>query len=197
MTEVSDSGWCYNPSGVFPMIFLRILRAALLDQRLYEELRGDPIALVQGLIIVLAASGAAIGAVLLVVANDSTINLTTSQAIGRGLLIMPGVWLMFAASAFAFGTVFKDASMTPVPARDLLVSIMYSSAPGLLLILLAVPALLPLIAVLVPLWQLVALVVALKVTLKTTFMRGVVSVAPGLLLAIIIGITQSGGGSGS
>ena len=179
------------------MLFARMLRAAMLDQKLYAELRSDPVAGTQAVVVVLLGTGAAVVAV--IIASQFTIDsdISTAEAVGRGLIIMPGVWLVPAASGFFLGRIFHERQDGPPPTSEMLTVLGFSAAPAVLLLFLIIPIVGQVMGVLVPLWLLVSMAAAVKSALRVAFIRGLMTIAPGFVLTILIGISQApsdGGG---
>lgn len=165
------------------MLFARMLRAALLDRTLYAELRNDPVALAQGIIVmVLASVAAAIGGGFReVLVNNGEFG----QGLIYGLVVMPGFWLVQAASAFMLGSV-ADPGPRRGTRRELLAAILFSSAPGVLLVLILLPAAAQLVWALVFIYMVISLVTAVRVVMDVPWYRAAIAVAPGFLLSFFL-----------
>lgn len=181
------------------MLFHRMLRAIMLDQKLYDELRGDPIALAQAITVVLLASvAAALGAGLDgIVGGDRTF----ASGIGRGLTLMPGLWFIQAGAAYFVGSFTADtgkAGERALQSRHLVVSIGYSASPGVFLFFLFLPGAGPVVGALVfVVWMLVATLVAVKSVLGVSFWRAFTVVGPGFLLRFVLVAALAGSSSAS
>ncbi len=132
----------------------RVIGAAKLDVRIYEEVEADKGALGQAMsVVVLQSIAAGIG------------------AIGReglpGLIggIIGGLigWFLWAFVIYLIGTKVLPEPQTRSDMGELLRTIGFASAPGLLLVLGAIPGILgALISLGIGIWMLVAMVVAVR-----------------------------------
>ena len=131
----------------------RVIGAAKLDVRIYEEVEADTGALGQAMsVVVLQSIAAGIG------------------AIGReglpGLIggIIGGLigWFLWAFVIYLIGTKVLPEPQTRSDMGELLRTIGFASAPGLLLVLGAIPILGDLVSLGVSIWMLVAMVVAVR-----------------------------------
>ncbi len=132
----------------------RVIGAAKLDVRIYEEVEADKGALGQAMsVVVLQSIAAGIG------------------ALGReglpGLIggIIGGLigWFLWAFVIYLIGTKVLPEPQTRSDMGELLRTIGFASAPGLLLVLGAIPGILgALISVGIGIWMLVAMVVAVR-----------------------------------
>jgi hypothetical protein len=162
-----------------------MLRAALLDQEAYRDVARDPVGLAQAIVVVLLASVATVVGLAL----DAHLSgeHTVAEGIGRGLVIMPGLWALQAGSAFLFGALASDVGTQQTTARGLAAAIGYSAAPGVLLALAPIPEAGEFIAALVfTLWMLISTIVALRSTAASSYVRAIMAVLPGFLLRVII-----------
>ena len=160
-----------------------MLRAALLDANLYRELRTDPIAGVQAVVVVLLASVAiAIGAALDAALSDREVG----AAIGLAVLVMPGLWIIQATSALMFGRLSYDPGGVKPSVGEVANALGYSASPGLLFVFLFIPGVGPVLATLVVFYMLVTMVVAVKSTLAVSAFRAFLAVAPGFLLRLVV-----------
>jgi hypothetical protein len=136
----------------------RVLGAARLDARIYEEVEADQNALPQAMTVVAAAAVAAgIGAL-------------RSGAMGFvGTIIFAFVgWFIWAGLTWLIGTKVLPEPQTKTDFPEMLRTIGFASAPGLLGIFGIIPFIGWLIAIVVSLWQLAAMVVAVKQALDYT-----------------------------
>jgi hypothetical protein len=160
----------------------------MLDQSVYAQIARDPFGLAQAVVVVLLASAAAVAATVSTIATDTDISI--GEGVARGVVVMPGVWLIQAASAFLLGSLAQDTrgeEGEERSGRKLVAAIGYSAAPGVLLALLAVHSIRDVAGALVPLWLFLSMAVAVKAALNVSFVRGVMSVVPGLLVTFLIG----------
>jgi hypothetical protein len=130
----------------------RVLGAARLDVATYEEVEADTTATPQAMgVVVLAALSAGIGAV-------------TSGGTGVvgslvGALIGWGAW---AAVVWFIGTKLLPEPQTRSDIGELLRTIGFAASPGLLQVLRILPLIGGLIGIVIWLWQLVAMVIAVR-----------------------------------
>ena len=172
------------------MLFTRMWRAARFDGGLYQELRQDPIAVVQALAaLLLTILAVVLGALLDSQLSDRSV----PASVARGLLLMPGLWLLPALSLFFLGGMAQNRRGHQVRDRDLLAGIGFSAAPGTLLGFLFIPGLDGVIALLVPLWMIASMVAAARALIGISVLRGIAFVAPGLLLYLFIGSISASG----
>lgn len=173
-----------------------MLRVAMFDNKVYVEMRGDPIAITQAMFVLLMASFATIGGAGVLGAYSSAY--TVSGAMGQAMLIMPGLWFVQAASAFVFGNISIDAGNDHGNRRDLLTAIAYSSAPGVLFFFVFFMGTAGvLVGFLITLYMLATMIGAVKSVMDVSAFRALAAVGPGYLLRYLIGVLAVGpGGSG-
>lgn len=131
----------------------RVIRAAKLEHALYEEVEKDAKAMPQAMTVVLLASLAAgIGSV--------------SQIGGTGIIIgaLIGLtgWYAWALLTYFIGTKLLPEVKTQANLGELLRTIGFSSAPGLIRILGIIPGTQRLVFSFAAAWMLVAMVIAVK-----------------------------------
>jgi hypothetical protein len=143
----------------------RLLGAAKLDPRIYEEVEHDPQSMGQAAwTVVLASFAAGIGSV---------------SAGGVSGLLLGAVaalvgWLIWAYLTYYIGSKFLATSATEVSLPQMLRTIGFASSPGLIRILGIVPGLTGLVFLFAGLWMLAAMVVAVRQALDyTSTMRSV------------------------
>jgi hypothetical protein len=162
-------------------LFTRMLRAARLDAALYEEVEADRSALWQATsVVVLSSLAAGIG----------------SRGIGGagGLLIMTVAtllgWYIWAYLTYFIGTRWLPGLRTEADWGQLLRTIGFSSAPGVLRVigvLLPGPAWVSVMFLLVATWMLVAMVIAVRQALDyESTARAVVVCAVGWGIDLVI-----------
>lgn len=131
----------------------RIIRAAKLDKDLYEEVEADGEALGQAMGVVVLSSIAA--------------GLSTYGAGGFSGLIMGTFgallsWFIWAYITYFVGTRLLPVEQTHATHGQLLRTIGFSSAPGILRIIGVVPGLSWIIGLITGIWMLVAMVIAVR-----------------------------------
>jgi len=130
----------------------RVLGAARLDVATYEEVEADETATVQALIVVAAAAASSgIGAIA-----------GGGYAFFLGLLGPIIGWLVFAVAVFLIGGMVFPEPATKVDAGEVLRTVGFASAPGLLYFLGLIPFLGTLISLALALWVLAATVIAVR-----------------------------------
>jgi len=163
-----------------------MLRAARFDRAVYEELRADPVAPSQALVVlVLAFLAMVIGAVFFVAIGDGS-----PESLGFALSEPLAFWLFPAMSLFFLGGLTRAKDPALGSDRDLLITIGFAASPGLLWL---IPH--PMAVVIVSGWVMASMVIASKVMLRVSLVRAVVFLLPGLmvdglvmvLLALLLG----------
>lgn len=131
----------------------RIIGAAKLDVRIYEEVEADKGALGQAMsVVVLQSIAAGIGAI----GREGLFGL-----IGGIIGALIG-WFLWAFVIYLIGTKVLPEPQTRSDMGELLRTIGFASAPGLLLVLGVIPILGPLASLGISIWMLVAMVVAVR-----------------------------------
>ena len=158
----------------------RAIGAAKLDASVYEDVEADPAAMSQALTVVVissVASGLGSGA--------------ASGGIGVGLI--GGVigaligWFVWAFTAWLVGTKMLPEAETKADLSQLLRTTGFAAAPGVVGILGFLPAIGGLLLFLVSLWQLAAMVVAVRQALDyTTTGRAVLVCVIGFVIQMVI-----------
>ena len=174
------------------MLFKRMLRVAMFDNKVYGEMRGDPIAMTQAVLVLALVSfatvaGAGLGAYL----YSDTVSLEMKKA----ALIMPGLWFIQAASAYVFGSISMDAGNRKGTRRDLLTAIGYSTAPGVLFFfafLIGTPG--GFVAALLTLYMLATMIAAVKSVMDVSVFQALAAVTPGYLLRFLVVLLADGPG---
>jgi hypothetical protein len=165
----------------------RLVGAATLESRTYEEVEADPQASAQAAAVVLLASIA--GGIGLIGAGVPTLASLIAGVIGSLL-----GWVSWAALTFFIGTRLLPEPQTKADVGELLRTIAFASAPGLLRVLGVVPVVGPSIYAFVSIWMLVAMIVAVRQALDYRSTARAVAVciagwALSLVIAAIIGVT--------
>jgi Yip1-like protein len=163
----------------------RIVGAAMLDVRTYEEVEADRQASAQAAGVVLLASIA--GGIGLLGTG------ATLASLGAGVIGSLLGWLSWAALTFFIGTRLLPEPQTKADVGELLRTIAFASAPGFVRVLGIIPIVGPSIYVLAWIWMLVAMIVAVRQALdyrSTARAVGVCIVgwALSLVIAAIIGV---------
>lgn len=152
----------------------RIWRATLLDAELYEEVEAEAGANGQALlIVVLAALAAGVGSI----ANSGVGGILFSTL---GALVG---WWVWAWVACQIGTRMLPGPETHADHGELLRTIGFSSAPGLLRIFAAIPAISGWVYLIGTLWMFVAMVVGIRQALD--YSRGVSGTARAIAVCAI------------
>jgi hypothetical protein len=137
----------------------RLLRASLLQAAIYEEVEADTTANRQAFCVVVL-SGAALGV-------GGIANSGPEGIFWQALVAVIG-WLVWAYATFFIGTKLLPTSETEADPGQLLRTIGFSGAPGILRIAMVVPVLAFPMFVVGTLWELVAMIVAVRQALDYT-----------------------------
>ena len=141
-----------------PSIQDRMIRAAKLDVHLYEEVEADRSAMTQAMtVVILSALAAGIGN-----ANVGLVGMVSST-----IAALIG-WYVWAFLTYFIGTKFLAEPQTRSDHRELLRTIGFSSAPGLIRVLGIIPGLRTLLFLVAGIWMLVAMVIAVRQALDYT-----------------------------
>ena len=136
----------------------RMIRAAKLDVQLYEEVEADQTALGQAMgVVVLSAVAAGIGS-----ANGGLLGIVIGTI---GALIG---WYIWAFLTYFIGTKFLPEPQTSADYGELLRTIGFSSAPGLIRVFGIIPGLTALVFSVAGIWMLIAMVIAVRQALDYT-----------------------------
>jgi hypothetical protein len=159
----------------------RVIRAARLDVELYEEVEADRGALAQATaVVVLSAVAAGVG------------NLGVSGGFGIvvGTLGALAAWYAWAFVTYLIGTRLLPEPQTRADYGELLRTIGFASAPGLIRVAGVIPPLTGPVFVLAGIWMLVAMVVAVRQALdySSTGRAVAVCVIGWLVQALILAI---------
>jgi len=130
----------------------RVVGAARLDAKVYEEVEADPTAMGQAMAVVAAAALAAgIGSI-------------GSGATGAVAAVVGGIvgWFLWAVVTWLIGTRLLPEPGTSADLGQMLRTIGFSAAPGLLNVLGIIPFIGVLVSFVAAVWQLVAMVVAVR-----------------------------------
>ena len=165
----------------------RVVGAARLDARTYEEIEADPTAMGQAMAVVGAAALAA---------GVGSFGSGTATAVGGVVAGFVG-WFLWAVVTWLIGTKLLPEPDTSADLGQLLRTIGFSAAPGVLNVLGIVPVLGWIAWLVAAVWQLAAMVVAVRQALDyrstgravlVCFIGWVVYVAASIGFAILMGI---------
>jgi hypothetical protein len=159
-------------------IWDRMFRAAKLDAQLYEEVEADTDATVQAMtVVVLAAIAAGIG----------SLGSGSATAIVTGTLVSLVGWLVWAFLTYFIGTRLLPEPQTSADYGELLRTIGFASAPGVIRALGIVPGLGAPLFLIGGIWMLVAMVIAVRQALDyTSTLRAVGVCVIGWLVQVVI-----------
>src|SRR5688572_22000864 len=133
----------------------RLIGAALLDRRTYEEVEADS-----------STTGQAVGVVLMtsVAGGIGLLGLgtQTSQSLAAGIVGSLIGWMAWAALTYLIGTHVLPEPQTRADVGELLRTIAFASAPGLLRVLGVIPFVGLTIYALASIWMLLAMIVAVR-----------------------------------
>jgi len=169
----------------------RVIGAARLDAATYEEVEADPSALGQAMLVVAVASIAA------GIGSSMAAHEAGPSVIGGVLFNLVG-WFVWAFITYLVGTRILPTPETEADVGQLLRTTGFSAAPGVLGILGGIPVLGGIALFVAWLWQLAAMVVAVRQALDYTSTGRAVGVcligfAAYLLVAIVLaGIVMGG-----
>lgn len=164
----------------------RMLGAAVLDRRVYEEVEADG-----------RATGQAAGVVLLAsVAGGIGLfgqGMPSPQALAGGIIGALVAWISWAALTYLIGTQLLPEPQTRADFGQLLRTIAFASAPGLLRVLGVIPFFGLMVYAIASMWMLLAMIVAVRQALDYTSTARAVGVclvgwALSFVVATIIGI---------
>jgi hypothetical protein len=159
----------------------RMIGAAKLDAKIYEEVEADKGALGQAMLVVVLSS---------VAAGIGTIEKTGMGGILLGALIALAGWYIWAFLTYLIGTKFLPETQTRSTHGELLRTIGFSSSPGLVRILAVIPGLMWIVFLVTGIWMLIAMVIAVRQALdyQSTFRAVGVCLIGWVIQAIIVGI---------
>ena len=167
----------------------RIVRAAKLDINLYEEVEADKGAMGQAIgVVVLSSIAAGIGSI---------------GTIGVKGIIIGAITALIAWYVWAYMTYFIGAKILPEPQTkadhgELLRTIGFSSAPGLIRVLAIIPGISGIIFAIASIWMLTAMVVAVRQALdyQSTLRAVGVCIIGWVIQAVILMILFAAFGGG-
>ena len=161
----------------------RILKAAMLDANIYEEVESDTGATLQSLLVVVLSSIAAGIGNIAYFGYSGIIWASVSALIS---------WFVWAFIVYFIGAKFIPEPQTQANLGQLLRTIGFASAPGLIRVGGIITGLSGILAVIAGIWMLIAMVIAVrqaldyKSTLRAIIVCVIGAVAYGLISALII-----------
>lgn len=156
----------------------RVIRAAKLDGNLYEEVEADKSALGQAMAVVVISS---------VAAGVGMIDEAGLGGIFMGAVTALIGWYIWAYLTFLIGTRLLPEPQTSADYGELLRTIGFSSAPGVIRVLGIFPVLEGIVFFVASLWMLVAMVVAVRQALDYSgTLRAVGVCAIGWVIQVVI-----------
>jgi hypothetical protein len=137
----------------------RVIRAAKLDVQLYEEVEADQDATGQAMaVVVLSAVAAGIG----------SLGSGGLLGIAVGTIAALVGWLVWAFLTYFIGTRLLPEPQTEADYGELLRTIGFASAPGLIRVFGIIPGIAPFLFLAAAIWMLVAMVIAVRQALDYT-----------------------------
>ena len=131
----------------------RMIRAAKLEDRLYWEVESDKGALGQAMLVVIFSG---------VAAGIGSLTATGFRGLLYGTLSALIAWFIWSYITYFIGTKFLPESQTQADYGELLRTLGFASAPGILRILGIIPFVSGLIFFIIGIWMLVAMVIAVR-----------------------------------
>ena len=131
----------------------RMIRAAKLDARLYEEVEADKQAMGQAMgVVILSSIAAGIGSI---------------AKVGLGGILLGTIfaliaWYVWAFLTYIIGTKLLPEKQTKADIGEMLRTIGFSSSPGLIRVLAIIPRVGNLVLFIAGIWMLVAMVIAVR-----------------------------------
>ncbi len=165
----------------------RMIRAAQLQESLYEEVERDRDATGQAAQVVLIAAVA--GAIADLIRSPSA-----RGVLAAVLSVILGLigWVIWSYLTYWVGTTLFKTEQTRVTPGEMLRTIGFSHAPGVLRILSFIPILGVLIALVVAIWQLVAGVIAVRAAMDFDTGRAIATVVVGWIIYVIVALVLAG-----
>jgi hypothetical protein len=167
----------------------RMIRAAKLDPQLYNEVEADK-----------SATGQAMGVVILssVAAGIGSAGRFGAAGIFFGTIAALVGWYIWAYLTYFIGTKILPEPQTKADPGELLRTIGFSSAPGIIRVLGIIPPLFNLLSLAAGIWMLVAMVIAVRQALDYTSTLRAVGVAiigwiiQAVILVVLVSLVKGG-----
>ena len=141
--------------------FGRVTGAALLNPAIYEEVEADRSATMQAMSVVLLSSlSAGVGALGLMDARPTVLACISVLAFAA--------WVIWALLTFEIGTRILPGPNTQADMGQLLRTIGFASAPGILRVVGVIPGMAVLVFIVTAIWMLIAMTVAIRQALDYT-----------------------------
>ena len=157
----------------------RIIRAAKLDVKLYEEVEADKGALRQAMVVVVLSS---------IAAGLGSIERIGFSGILIGTITALISWYVWAYLTYFIGTKLLPEPKTKADHGELLRTVGFSSSPGLIRVLGIIPGLARIVFLVAAIWMLVAMVIAVRQALdyQSTFRALGVCIIGWIIQALIL-----------
>ena len=162
----------------------RIIRAAKLENKVYEEVEADKGALRQAMVVVVLSS---------IAAGLGSIEKAGFSGILIGTVIALISWYVWAYLTYFIGTKLLPEPQTKADHGELLRTIGFSSSPGLIRIVGIIPGLAWFVFLAASIWMLVAMVIAVRQALdyRSTVRAVVVCIIGWIIQALILALLFS------
>jgi len=159
----------------------RLIRAAKLDVKLYEEVEADRGALGQAMAVVILSS---------IAAGLGSIAKAGISGILTGTILALVGWFIWAYLTYIIGTKLLPTPETEADYGELLRTIGFSSSPGLIRVLGIIPGLTEIVFLVAGVWMLVAMIIAVRQALdyQSTLRAVGVCIIGWIIQAITLGI---------
>ena len=164
----------------------RMMRAAMLDRNLYEEVERDTGATGQAAIVVVLSAIATGIAAFIRVRGDEDATLSGPAILVAALFGALVGWVVWSLVTYWVGKTFFKTAQTRVTPGEMLRTLGFSQSPGVLLVLTFIPILGALIGVGVGIWVFIAGVIAVRQAMDFSTGRAVGTVAVGWLIQAAI-----------
>ena len=159
----------------------RMMRAAKLQRTVYQEVEADRNAMGQAMGVVLLSS---------VAAGIGTLGQGNMSGLFFGMIAALGGWFVWAFLTYFIGTRFLSTPQTQADYGQLLRTIGFSSAPGIIRVLGIIPGLSGLVFLVAGIWMLAAMVVAVREALdyQSTWRAVGVCLIGWVVQALVLGL---------
>ncbi len=162
----------------------RLIGAAKLDVKIYEEVEADRSALNQAMSVVVLSS---------VAGGIGIIGTAGFKGIFVGALIALISWFIWAYLTYIVGTKILPEPQTKADLGELLRTIGFSSSPGLIRVLGIIPGMAGIVFLVAAIWMLIAMVIAVRQALdyQSTFRAVAVCIIGWIVQLLILAILFS------
>lgn len=169
-----------------PNLVGRMIRAMRLDASLYEEVEKDETAMNQAVaVVVISSICAGIGSMIRSISEGGTGLVLVGSIVGM-ITALVG-WFLWSFITYFVGTKITKGKETKADYGELLRTIGFSSSPGVVNLL----SFIPLVSFIVGIWQLAAMIVAVRQALDFTTNRAILTCIIGwianMLLLVLVG----------